>query len=236
MAAALYLHTTLNVDDLRVLVSAFQKSFDEWLGDHFDDDELDIYADAIDRIAFVDVQPKLSELSVDDYSSPEEKTEKLRALFEACRSTITIAHLPYLESNPFQVTYLLRLLNVLGEILIDKDLEELLTKEELETELRRYRSTEALGPSVFVPKVQPSVRSFDPVTQMVTEIYNELKRLEVEGALPDTELVPSEKARKLYQVMRNDPLDPDSLLRITGLAPKDFGDHLEKLKFWLRKF
>lgn len=239
MSKSLYIHTPYNIPFLEELFQVHQKQFEEWLNDSFTDEELDFFQEKIDTIAHVLIDLKVDSIGFEDYESISGDRELKNDLFNRLNTTISLNDMPFLESNPFQVSYLFLLVNKLENILIDPgSLNDLLSKDEYLKKLDTFKKAEDLlinfSPTVQAPKKTHS-RVFDPIDYLITEIYNELKRLEVAGKLPIIATDLPEKAQKLLAVMQTDYFNASDLLRLTSLHPKDFDDHLEKLKFYLRK-
>ena len=193
----------------------------------------------IDSIALVLIDLKVEEINFEDYDSISGDSNLKKDLFKKVKTTISFNEMPFLESNPFQVSYLLLLLERLEGILIDPGtLSDLQLKEEFFIKLSHLKKAQDFladfSPSVPISK-KASPRTFDPIEYLITEIYNELKRLEVSGKLPLLGEDLPDKTKKLLSVMQTDYFTSEDLLKITSLHPKDFDDHLEKLKFYLRK-
>jgi hypothetical protein len=183
------------------------------------------------------VQPILSELSFDDFYPCPKEEEKQRSFFESCQSSICLDNLPYFESNPFQITYLIDLLWSLDEVLIDRGgVSELIFKREYIDELKKFKTMEVLLP---VEKEKPIVvttkRPVNPIDFTIHDVYKELALVEAMGIeIPISDQ--SEKLQKIFAAAKSDKdLDADALLKRSGLIPKDFGDNLERLKFFLKK-
>lgn len=214
-------------------MESFQESFDILLKDNFTDDELRLFEGQLDAIAALYVQPILSELSFEDFYPDEAREVQQRDFFKNCQSSISLENLPYFDSNPFQVSYLLELLARFDEILIDTGgVNALMFKDDYLKELKKFRNMDAL----FKQDVRPlEVKTSAPVTPidfLVGDIYKEFERLK--GIYIPFEELP-EKAQKIYLVMSKEKLDSSTLYAKTGLNPKDFDDYLEKLKFFLKK-
>jgi hypothetical protein len=232
-----YFYLRLAVKDLQRLVEAHIEEFETVVGDSFTEEELKLHERLLDELASVVVQPILSELSFDDfYPSPKEE-EKQRFFFESCQSSICLDNLPYFESNPFQISYLIDLLWSLDEVLIDRGgVSELIFKREYIDELKKFKTMEVLLP---VEKEKPIVvttkRPVNPIDFTINDVYKELVLVEALGIeIPIADQ--SEKLQKIFvAIMSDKDLDADALLKRSGLIPKDFGDNLERLKFFLKK-
>lgn len=234
MGASLTLFLPLKVKELEKVVEAFQEEFDSILDETFSEDELTLFEKQIDAIAAIYVQPVLTDLSFDDfYPDPEFETEQ-KTFFESARSSILIENLPYLENNPFQVSYLKELINKFSEVLIDRGgVSELIFKEKFLSTLRNLKTIEHYTASNEEKKVMPVVaKSIDPIDFLIADVYKEVDRLK-ESDVDFKDLNP--KLVQLFEVMKRDRLDSMSLFRRSGLNAKDFDDGLEKLKFFLRK-
>lgn len=229
MAQALYFYTRLPVRELEAIVEAHQEDFDHFLEETFSEDELQQFERKLDVMGAVWAQPILSELTFDDLDADPAREAEQRFFFEECQSSVLIENLPDLETNPFQVSWLIQLASKFDEVLVDQG--ELKFKEDFLKELRTYKSVDSFISSTMEKVVGPELgRPVTPIDFLLHDIYKELDRL------GETEvLVSIDKTRVLYQLMRKDKLDAHTLLRKSGLNPKDFGDHLEKLKFILKK-
>ncbi|MFP5384798.1 MAG: hypothetical protein ACLGHN_01880 [Bacteriovoracia bacterium] len=220
---------------LEKVFESFQDEFDQLLEDNFTDEELEVFEKKLDSLGAVYVQSLSSELSLDDFYASQEEEEAQREFFGECKSMITIENLPYLETNPFQVTYLQELLKKFDEVLIDKGgINELSFKEEYLSYLEGFKNIDPLISAARpVPVVIKTSKPVDPIEFLILHVGNELKRLEG-VSLPLQEL--PEKIRKIYDVMiSEEERDASYLLLKTGLNAKDFDDGLERLKFWLKK-
>lgn len=229
MSKSLYIYLRESLKDLETIVEGHQEEFDALLGDTFSDEELTRYERMIDAISTIEVQPILSELSFDDFYAKPSEENLQKDFFQSCRSSLCLDNLPFLETNPFQVTYLKDLLWTLGDALVDRGgVQELLFKKEYMEELRKFKTIESLVQTE--PKLVKPQIVLGPVDKLVQDIYKELARL----SDPDGSPLP-EKTQKLLQIMKTPDLDSSQIFKTSGLIPKDFEDHLEKLKFFLKK-
>jgi hypothetical protein len=236
MSSSQYFYLQTPLSDLEKIIESFQEDFDTMLKDSFSDDELTQYERSIDNIAAVFVQPIISELSFDDFYVWEEVAESQRRFFENCKSSICLENMPYLQSNSFQVTYLIELLKKFDEVLIDRGgVNELMFKEEYLKTLSRFKTIDSL---LGVKEEKPVLsKPFIPVHQIdffVVDVYKEIERLKREEKLSGVTL-PSEKKMKILEIMKQERLATEELLKKSGLNAKDFDDHLEGLKFALKK-
>lgn len=151
-----------------------------------------------------------------------------RVFFLKSRSCLFFENLPLLEANPFQVTYLVDLLWMLDDVLVDDEIELCFKRAYLE-HLKGFSFLTDLLPPVPAAKAAPQVEVTDPTLKA---IYGELARLQnVVSESKDW----SEKTQLLYELVLKRSWQADELLRTSGMNPKDFGDNLEKLKFALRR-
>ena len=229
MSKTLLIYSPLSVMDMALKVEGHQEEFDILLGDSFSDEELEFHEAMLESIASIEVQPLIEELTFEDLVASSEQEDRQRAFFASCRSCICLENVPYLESNPFQVTYLIDLLWTLDEVLIDPGgMGELVFKKAYLQDLKQFSTMESL-----LPKVKPVVKVvLGPIEQLVQDVYQELDRLQM--VEPKTMHVP-EKLAVLFAGVCAGRHDAASLLRLSGLNPKDFGDRLEGLKFFLKK-
>lgn len=236
MSSSLAIFLPQDLSDIDAIVEGFREEFDEALKDLFTDEELALLEPKLEALGAVFVQPILSELTFDDFYASEEQESKQRDFFEKCRTTITIENLPFLETNPFQVSYLKELLGKFPEALIDRGgVFEILFKKDYLHLLECFKDMMSLtgGPKVTVKTPVKSSAPVDPIDFLIRDVYRELDRLG-EREIPSEELSP--KLQKILLVLRSDRSgDATELLRKTGLNAKDFDDGLEGLKFRLRK-
>lgn len=233
MSKSITCYFLVKLPNLEKVVEDFQKSFNILLEDTFSDDELTVFEKEIDGIAAVYVQPVLSELTFDDFY-PGKDEEKKKFFFESCQSSILFDHLPYLESNPFQISYLRELLSRFDEVLIDRGgINELMFKDEFLKFIAHHKSMDSLIHSFVPKKIEvKTIKPVDPIDFLVIDVYKEIERLK-DKDISTEELSPG--LGKLLYVMRNEYLDPATLYVKSGLNAKNFDDGLEKLKFFLRK-
>lgn len=233
MARTHYFYFRLGVSDLNQIVKGHQTEFDQFLKDNFDDHELLPFEGMLDAIAALYVQPILPDLTFDDFYASVAEEQSQRDFFAAAKSSLCLENLPYLESNPFQVSYLIQLLERFDEVLIDQGgVNELVFKTIYLKELRKHKSMESLlGATQVKPAVvaKPS-RPVDPIDFLILDVYRELNRL---GSSAHA-LGQSEKVQKIFKAFQGEEVDSTELYRRSGLSPKDFDDCLERLKFWLR--
>jgi hypothetical protein len=234
MANTHYFYTRMSLKELESVVLSFQKEFDNLLEDTFTEDELTQFEAKIDAIAAIYAQPILSELTFDDLYADPKNAVAQKSFFEACRSSVSLENLPYLEGNPFQVTYIIQLLRKFSEVLVDKGgVFELVFKEQYLNDLKKFNTIDSLMALPVQKQTQViTSKPVDPIDFLILDVYKELSRLESKE-LGAAELSP--KVQKILEVMRADQLNADQLLRKTGLNAKDFDDGLERLKFWLKK-
>lgn len=236
MSRTLYFYLPLSVKEAQRILEGHQEDFEVLMGDTFSEAELVQYEKYIDHLASVVVQPILSDLTFDDFYVRADLEARQRFFFEACLSCICIENLPYLDTNPFQVTYLVDLLWCFDDVLIDKGgVEELIFKKEYLDELKKFRPMHVLLKDEPAPVLEVKTSTpVDPIDFLVSDVYKEIERLKYKNQLPGY-FEGTEKGEKIFSVMRVEFLDSHALFKKSGLGAKDFDDHLEKLKFWLRK-
>ncbi len=235
MSKAIYLYSQLTLSELQTIVEAHQAEFDAFLEDTFTEDELASFEKKLDALGAIYVQPILTELSFDDFYPDPFQEQKQKTFFESCKSSICIENLPDLEINPFQVSYLIMLLNSFEEILIDGGgVCELAFKEVYLANLISFRSVKDL--TSRLPKLEKKAKesaAMEPIDFLVQDVYQELPRF-LDNETVHNEM--PEKMRNIFLVMKNEKLEADLILNKSGLNPKDFGDNLERLKFYLKKY
>ncbi len=238
MSRTHYFYFKHSVHELEQIVTSHQVEFDALLEECFSEYEMLAHEKMIDSIAAVYVQPILSELSFDDFYADEKMENEQRMYFSSARSSICLDHLPYFESNPFQVTYLKNLLLNFSEALIDRGgVHELVFKEQYLSELSKYKDIDSLIPQFKekIPELKTN-RPVDPIDFLILDVYREIDRLKNAGTFFSLNVDDqSEKFKKVFLVMSEEKSDSSGLLKKCGLNAKDFDDTLERLKFWLRK-
>jgi hypothetical protein len=216
-------------------VDSFRDSFDLLLEDTFSSEELLFYEDKIDSMAVFFVQPLLEGLSFDDFYFFSDQEVEQRLFFNTCRSSICVENIPYLENNPFQVTYFIEFLSTVSDLLVDRGgVFELMFKSQFLGELKKFRAIDSLlVPNHKMEMNRSKELKKDLAYPLIHDVYKELERIK-DKPIPLSEL--SEKVQKIYFLMKINKTHGPELLQKTGLNPKDFGDGLERLKFWLKKF
>lgn len=238
MPKAIYLYTKFPFHQLETIVDSHKENFEHLLEETFDEDELSHFEGKLDEIGAIYAQPILSELSFEDFYADDARELEQRTFFDSCKSSILLENVPDLESNAFQVSYLKLLLTSLPETLIDTGgMNTIQFKDSFVKELSTYKDISSLSKTVDV-KISHSPAALGPIDFLIQDINKELLRLKASNRLNvvDEEMaVLSDKVKKLYSLMSTQSLDAHKLLVQSGLIPKDFGDNLERLKFFLRR-
>lgn len=223
----LYLYSSTAPLELEVQVKLFRKEFETILGDLFSESEMTRYERLLDELATVDVQPILAELSFDDFYAPPE----MRELFETMQSVICLENMPFLENNPFQVSYLIRLIQEVGAVLVDRGgIEELLHGNDFISEIKVLKAMESLIELSTEAKRNVQITKA-PIDYLLDDVYREFDRLEGQVLVGNM----TERQQKIFLPLKQHRPDALTLLKLSGLNPKDFGDGLESLKFFLKR-
>lgn len=235
-----YFYFRLTVKELEALVQAHQMDFDSLVKDNFPEDVLNQYEKMLDDLAAVIPQPILSELSFDDFYADPNLEGEQRLFFSSCRSSLCLDNLPYFQTNPFQVSYLLMFLKRIEESLIDQGgVSALVFKKYYMEELSRYKNLETLMEKVSAKVLETkTTKPVHPIDFVILDVYKEIDRLSAQNKIffaSEQMETQSEKLKKLFSVMKVEKLDASALLKRSTLIPKDFGDYLERLKFFLKK-
>lgn len=240
MARALYIYVPLDLRLLEGIVDAHLESFAEELKDLFSDDELETFQRQLDEMASFSISQRSTELSFDHFETSP--SEGKRNLFDRAKSSLVLEPLPFLETNPFQVSSIRSFLSRLDEVLIDDEgLGELYKKEEYLQKISELRGVEALFQAELPsPKVSPKSLFIpvEPIDFLVRDVYLEVDRILFENQLERTLLKLREEKdslKDLFFIVRENRLTPDELFRRSGLSAKSFDDDLEKLKFFLKR-
>ncbi|MBY0517154.1 MAG: hypothetical protein K2P81_09610 [Bacteriovoracaceae bacterium] len=236
MARTHYFYTQLPDYELENLLSLYQKEFDELLEDNFSEAELKGYEKKLEAMAAVEISEKLADLSFDDFFFEAQDEKVMKPFFESAQSVICLENLPFFETNCFQVSFLRGLLDKLEQVLIDQDgVEPICFKEGYLEYLSPFLGLESLMRKEEIPKVSGPV---DTVDFLALDVYKEIYRLKAKGLIEqiESELSSrSEKQFKIFSIMKKYELEPFEIQKKSGLIPKDFGDGLESLKFYLKR-
>jgi hypothetical protein len=238
MSRALYIYSAITLKELETILLAHQDEFEHYLDDLFSVEEREFFEKLIESIGAIYVQPVLSELTFEDLYPREEQELEQRDFFKSCQSSLCIENLPYLEENPFQVSYLRMLLSSLPEVLVDQGgVEVLLFKADYINVLSALKSIETITSSrKEEPKVSAVLnRAIDPIDFLINDVrllINKHQSSELENILSDS----PEQVKKIFQAFTGFPTnDSYEILRHSGLKPKEFDDYLERLKIILKK-
>ena len=235
MLRTLYIYSWLPERELKKVVLEFQENFELWLGDHFTESELTQYENLLDDLAFIDVQPKIIDLRPEDLNLDQDEYLKQKAFFEGCQSTMSLENVPYLPMNPFQVSYLKMFLETLGEVLFVCGDEAIIQfKSTFLQKLKSFKEAEDLIKKIYIQTPVVAKGPSHPIDFIILDIYKELSRLKTKSITINLEEY-SDKIKKIYEVMKEEGLDSNSLLIKSGLNAKDFGDLIERFKFILKK-
>jgi hypothetical protein len=240
MSHAHYFYFSQNITEVEKIFKIHQEDFEELLGDTFTEEELLRFEPLLDSLGAIFVQPIISELSFDDFYVNELQAEKQQKFFESCKSSICLENLADFSLNPFQVTYLNELLRSFDEVLIDRGgVSELLFKKDYIEMLKNYKNIFALlSPVLDRPVIVNSSRPIDPIDFLIKDVLIELERLEKAHLLSRVIEESNDwslKTQKAFFALREGSHNAGELLAKSGLGAKDFDDHLEKLKFLLKK-
>ena len=240
MSHAHYFYFSQNITEVEKIFKTHQEDFEELLGDTFSEEELLRFEPLLDSLGAVFVQPIISELSFEDFYADEQQIEKQMKFFESCKSSICLENLADFSANPFQVTYLNELLRSFDEVLIDRGgVSELLFKKDYIDMLKSYKNIFALlSPVSDSPALVTASKPIDPIDFLIRDVSLELERLSkahlLERVIDESHEWPL-KTQKAFKALRDGGANASELLTKSDLGAKDFDDHLEKLKFLIRK-
>lgn len=240
MARALYFYLPLEIRLLEEIVDSHLEAFGEELKDLFSDEELEVFQRQLDEMAPFSISPRSSELSFDHFDT--EPSEEKRKLFEDSRSSLVLENLPFLETNPFQVSSIRSFLNRVREVLIDEEgLGELHSKDEFLKKVSGLRGVEDLLPEsqpIQAPLRQNITIPVEPIDFLIRDVYLEVDRI-LRGNLLEKTLIglrdEKDSLKDLFFIVRESRLSSDELFSRSGLSAKAFDDDLERLKFFLKK-
>lgn len=228
MYKSLIFYSKRPLKELRVLVEAHQEEFDLILEEEFSESELTLFEKEIDEIALIEFSPILVDLSFDDFFVKESDELKFREFFSKCQSMVTLDHLPYLDSNSFQVAYIKNLLWSLGDVLVDRGgSHDLMSSVDFLELLKKYKSLDK------IKKIAPAAKApvlNDPLEKLLLEIYGLIHQGK-EVQVTDT----SEKVSRIYHLVKSKDMDSQTLYKESGLNLKDYGDSMERLRILLKK-
>ena len=232
MSRAHYFYFKTSLVELEKKIESHQLNFEELLGDTFSEEQLVLFEKKLDELGALYVQPIFPELSFDDFYPRPGQEDEQRLFFSQCRSSLCLENLADFETNPFQVTYLNELLREFDEVLVDTGgVNEIEFKKTYLESLKKFKNIFTLLPESFEKKSVPlSLNSSDPIQALVTDLN---KTLRLSGSTIPEDI--PEKTKKLYLLMLSEEMDSTTLLRRSGMIPKDFGDHLERIKMLVKK-
>ena len=229
MSRHLVIYTTLSELDLALKLEAHQEEFEVLLGDTFSEQELEAMERQLETLASIEAQPLLAAVSFDDLAPKSGEEARQESFFSRCKSCLCLENLPYLETHPLQVTYLIDLLWMFDEALVEyPGGESVLFKQDFLQELKPLANVESLlrktpGPSRLAAPAEGTVDF------VLRDIHREVVRL------ADSIVEVPDRFAMLWPQVKDTSLDSHALLQRSGLPPKDFGDRLESLKFFLKK-
>lgn len=208
---------------------------DPSLGQYFQKNEK-----KLDELASVIVSPKLPEIEFDCFEFEEKNRVQYETLFNKTKTTFAIENLPYLEVNPFQVSWLKLFFKNLGECLIDVGGMELL--EDRLTFLERLENYKDLSLFKeehlhFDRKPLPVRFEKTPLDFVIDKLNLEIIRLKNSNLEKEfAQTLTHESLRNLYNVyLTNSGINSLWPLR-NKMDPKKFGDLTEKLYFLVKNF
>jgi hypothetical protein len=246
MAFTYYFYSSHSVDGLKVVLEKTETAFDELLQSYEDQPYIKENEKLISLIANVIPGPILAELSFDDFSVEEGRTDEMQTYFSKAKSCLVLENVPYLQTNPFQVSWLTLLLNFIGPCMIDTgSITPVKNCDDLKIILKKSKSLEQVLDIAIKPNVVKSApQNFIPVEPLdfiVRDVFREFQRLQNENRLEVIErsIESNEKMKKLFWALKNNfsdgPTSAENLCRKSNLNPKDFGDFLERLKFLMKR-
>lgn len=238
MSLSLTFYFPFSPNDLETIIESFRKEFDELLKDSFADSELEVFEAKLDALGAVYVQPVMDELSFHDFYPDPEKSDEQESFFKKAKSSLCIENLPYLETNPFQVSYLRMLAGKFSNFLVDRGgVHELLFKEDFLKLLESLKSMDKLLLSPPVEETKRSGKNFypvDPLDFIFVDVIKEFEKLRSSGKEIDASTLGEAPKKILNALLKSDFDHPIELFKASGLGAKAFDDGLERLKFFLR--
>jgi len=235
MFQSLSFFTKLPVKDLEILLKQHQDDFQELLGDTFSENELEGFENLLDQVSSPVAQPISSELSISDFEILPEFEKEQELFFNQAKSCLLLENVSDPHFNPFQVTYIKEILRVFDDVLVDRGgFHPLLFKKPFLETLKAHKNIFSLVKEDRNLVTPPFFDPHNPIDVLVADIYRELQRLNNKDITSILDSCP-ERAKILYEKMIIQNYDSPSLFQVSKLSPKDFGDNLEKLKFFLRK-
>lgn len=204
--------------------------------DSLSDSELEIFEPKIDALAAIFVQPIIGELTFDDFYADPKNEDEQRRFFSKARSSISVENIPFLESNPFQVSYLKLLLNKFGEVLIDRGgVQELMLKKDFLNLIGPLNSMDSIlmDRPELVEAPRKAFYPVDPLDFIFVDVIKEIERIKREGKSIDASTL-GPHPTQILRALEKDFDHPLDLFKASGLGAKAFDDGLERLKFFLR--
>lgn len=251
MSKDLYLFSPLPTSKLNEFIQDHQDHFNEILSEYFTEKELEQYDSLLESLGSPVAQPLTGEMSFSDFVVNQKYFLAQEAFYKRCKAMICLEGISDLFFNPFQVSYLVELFHGLDEVLIDAGaMKELSFKAPYLLELKNYKNIFSLldsklnktAPLPLIPHHSHHSSRSDPMDQMIKEVASLIFFYKSKNSTPsplDLIDLSDVKTLRLYAAfdISGDfsvhQFDSTQVFKKSNLTIKDFGDHLEKLKFAL---
>ncbi|MFZ4713392.1 MAG: hypothetical protein ACOYL6_06760 [Bacteriovoracaceae bacterium] len=246
MGFTYYFYSPHSVDELKLVLEKTDDAFEHLLEELEEHPYLKIQEKLLSSLANVIPSPILTELSFDDFAVEEGRILEMQKAFDSARSCLCLEDVPYLQANPFQVTWLKILVQFLGPSMVDTgSVVPVKNISDFALELKRVKDllqmTENGVKEISPILVKKPFLPVEPLDFTLRDIYKEMERLKSQDRLTfiEASIESNEKMKKLFLVIKNnfqnDYPPTHVILQKSGLHPKDFGDFMERLKFLLKR-
>jgi hypothetical protein len=246
MAFTYYFYSNHSVDGLKTVLEKTESAFEELLISFEDQPYVKENEKLISLLANVIPGPILADLTFEDFAVEEGRIKEMQNIFSNSKSCLVLENVPYLQTNPFQVSWLNILLDHIGSCMIDTgSITPVKNKEDFVEFLKKSRSLDQVLNIIYQPQIIKSTKSnfipVEPLDFIVRDVFKEFERLQNEKLLDKIEksIESNEKMKKLFLVIKNNfsdgPVSAQLLCHKSHLNPKDFGDFLESLKFLMKR-
>jgi hypothetical protein len=237
---SLTIYSLLSFEQLSELLKEHDTWFESYLHELYEDsDDKSVHQldELSEELAYLEAHPIHEELTFELFETMPEEESSLRKVFEQAQGCLLFNNLPDLHTNALQVTVIKSLLDRLQLGLVDCEGEpHAFSVEKFKLYLSQSYK-EVTRVVVAQPTDKPRVTQFISVDSPIEARLFQIKQA-MKGSQPSvlSEFVLSRpKFAGLVEGLKQGVFHQRELLALSGLNPKDFGDGLDSLYFYLKK-
>lgn len=232
----IYLFTIKSYQKMLEEIERFNILFDDFIQNPIYEEYVIKNEKKLDEMGHVTISPKMDELEFGYYVNADQ-INHLKSQFGLMKTTIVIENLPYLENNPFQVSWLKLFVNELDQCLVDLGgMEYLESKSDFLNRISCYRDLETFA--VVAPKKQMRPEIIIPYEKTPLDFIIDKLKLEITKTNTNAflETLENNEMKKLFHIYLTEN-KINALYPIKNkMDPKKFGDQTESLYFKLIRF